>query len=201
MKIKHLLLIGALLFSSLASYGQILENTIVNHGNLIIAEKVKGKVNLNFSQGDSVAPYCLIPYNYKRGAIILPKDRNGNVAPASCKYVTESNKKVEFDPKDQFENRKYDGVFLFSKKDMTAFNACLGGVEHEFGYTINDYCFKSLKNIHSIALRKKRRLNVSSKELYMANVSNSARETRKETSVPYSPQNIGLSFGSSVIGY
>jgi hypothetical protein len=201
MKIKHFIF-GLTLISSFSGYGQILENSIVNHGNLIVTEQKEGQVKLNFAEGNMTSPYCLIPFNYKNGGIILPKDRNGNTAPASCSYVPDTNKQLTFDPQAQFENRKYDGVFLFNKTEMPVFLSCFDNLDIGMGYGQTQNCIDKLKNIHSIALRKKRKLNVSSEELYFSHVDHSARHMRKEVISPYAPSNVGFQFGfGTAIGY
>lgn len=200
MKVRTLLL-GLTLVLSFSSYAQILENTIVNHGNLIVTEQNKGKVKLHFSESNTVSSYCLIPFKYKNGGIELPKDRNGNTAPASCSYVSESNKSLSFDPQSKFENQKYDGVFLFNQSEISEFYSCFDDLDIGQGYNQNQNCLDKLKDIHSIALRKKRRLNVSSQELYMSHVNHTARNMRKEIVAPYSPSNLGLSLGTQVFGY
>ena len=196
MKIKQFIF-GLALVSSISSYAQILENSIVNHGNLIVTEQKEGVVKLNFSESNTISPYCLIPFNFKNGGIILPKDRNGNTAPASCSYVPDTNKQLTFDPQVQFEKRKYDGVFLFNKTEMSDFLSCFDNLDIGMGYGQTQNCIDKLKNIHSIALRKKRSLNVSSEKLYFSHVNHSARNMKKELTAPYAPMNLGFQIGAS----
>jgi hypothetical protein len=199
MKIKHFI-IGLALVSSFSGYAQILENTIINHGNLIVTEKKDGVVKLNFSESNETSPYCLIPFNYKNGGIVLPKDRNGNTAPASCTFVSGSSKQLTFDPQAQFENRKYDGVFLFNKTETLEFSSCFDSLDIGMGYGQTQNCLEKIKNIHSIALRKERKLNVSSEKLYLSNLNHSARHMKKEVISPYAPNNASFNVGFGV-GY
>lgn len=200
MRVKHFIY-GLVLVSSFSSYAQLLENSIVNHGNLIVTEQDKGIVKLNFSESNSTSPYCLIPFKYKNGGVILPKDRNGNTAPPSCSDVTESNKQLTFDPQTLYEHRKYDGVFLFNKTEVSDFYSCFDGLDIGQGYNQNQNCLVKLKNIHSIALRKKRKLNVSSEKLYFSHIDHSARHMQKELVAPYSTGSMGMSFGAHAFGY
>jgi hypothetical protein len=200
MQIKKLLVVAFILTQALAQ-AQILENTIINHGQLIMTEHKDGIVKLNFSEANNPSPYCLIPFNYKNGAIILPKDKNGNTAPASCTHVTEENKKLSFDPSEKFETKKYDGVFFFNQTEIAEFYSCFDGLDIGQGYNQNQNCLEKLKNIHALALRKKRKLNVSSEKLYFSHIDHSARHMQKDYQPAYNQMKLGAPMGMQVFGF
>lgn len=188
---KLLTLITVLGFS-LSGFTQILNNTFSDGDNIIIAQKSKQGVNFNFSRGNTMIPYCFIPFNYKKGIINLPQDKNGNEIGAVCKYISETEKKMTLDLEKHYETKKYDGVFFFSEKQSQSFFTCFKS-KAELGRIsetrcndcqdlshIRNQCIGNLSKVHTVALRKKKKLNKSTEEMFIDHINNSDRSNVEE---------------------
>ena len=183
---KQLVLILALASSTLMA--QVLNNTYAKDNGVVIAQKSKRGATFTFSEANSSIPYCFMPFNYKSGSVELPIDKNGNQISAKCKFITDSEKNVNLDLKAGYESKKYDGVFFFSQSEMSKVSKCFQSkevLEDIENTSCNDcqdlsqirrQCINELKQVHILALRKKKKLNISTEDLMVKHINNSERD-------------------------
>jgi hypothetical protein len=221
MNLKRMIFSFVLTFN-VTAYAQILENTFADGDNVIIGQKNKKNVEFVFSKENAQNPYCVLPFKLEKGKIILPEEH-----PARCKYISESDKKLSINLDKQFDENKFDGVFLFQAKDAQKLYTCFRNYEKDqnlgYGYynaeqatqMLNQFCKGNLGEIHTLALKKKRKIkNKSVNELYAKHIDASDRSDSKEDSdlFPLSPYGSGmggmgmglgggLQFGSGGFGY
>lgn len=209
MQFKQFIMTFSLLFS-LAGQAQILNNTFADGENVIIGQKKKENVEFNFSKGNDLTQYCVLPFKYNKGVIELPKDKNSNQIPAQCKYVTEADKKLSLNLESQYEGEKFDGVFMFNAQYASILYSCFNtNLQLGQGYGLTpeqliNACGNTLGNVHVMAFNKKRKLNKSTKEIFAKHVNNSSRFETKEDNYgysPYAPSSMGLSTGFGGFGY
>lgn len=238
MKLRHLTIL-TLIFST-SAFAQVLNNTFVEGSAVIVGQKTKAGASFTFSQGMGIVPFCYLPFKENKGALEIPKDKNGNLLPVNCKNVSEESKVIDINLKDQYESKKYDGVMLFSQEQLATVQHCLQDKEAlsyatgGWGFDFNDYnhndpeeakkmeedmkkgafdqnkqlCTSMLDRVHVLALKKKRKLNKSTKELFTKHIDNSGRIDQQKSNLwspyaPYSPMNSGfnMSIGTGGFGY
>jgi len=210
----RLLTLITVLGFSISGFTQVLNNTFSDGDNIIITQKSKHGVNFNFSRTNTIIPYCFIPFNYKKGSINLPQDKNGNQIGAVCKYISETEKRMTLNLEEHYETKKYDGVFFFSESQSQSFFKCfkrktelerISNIDcsdcQDLNY-IKKQCIGNLSKVHNVALRKKKKLNKSTQELMLSHINSSERNDDIKSGVDsYSPSNIGQNFSTnSVIG-